>query len=73
MLSPIVRVLGTVAGFVIFQDITGMGGKEFTDLYPVPTMLPKNEFNKRLRYETMPDKTWCDVCPNRYPPDERDI
>ena len=71
MLSPIARVLCTVRGLVIFQKMTGMGGKEFSDMDPPPTAMSKDDFNRWLRYDTMSGKTWCDVVPNRYPPDEQ--
>jgi hypothetical protein len=69
MYAPIIRVLGRTAdGSVIVQKVHGLQGTDVRDDDPAPIVMTLTEFKRWVSYQTMPDKTYCDVMPNKLPP-----
>jgi hypothetical protein len=68
MYCPIARILGIFNGQIVLQKVSGMQGKEISDTEPSPEVMSVADFKKWVSYDSMPDKTWCNVIPERYPP-----
>lgn len=70
MYCPIARVLTTEGDWVVLQKVTGLGGQEISETDPKPRLMKLSAFKKWLSYDSMPDKTWASVMPQRYPLDD---
>jgi hypothetical protein len=70
MFTAIARILKVDADYVTLQHLPLYIGKEITDTNPKPDLMSRSEFAKWIRYVSIPDKTWADVVPERFPPVE---
>jgi hypothetical protein len=68
MFTAIARILKVDDDNVTLQHLPLYVGKEITDTDPIPKLMSRAEFAKWIRYSSMPDKTWADVVPERFPP-----
>jgi hypothetical protein len=66
MFTPICRVMIVTDTDVLVQKFTGHAGEEITDTHPPPELMPRSVFAAWLRYDTMSDKTWVDVVPEKF-------
>ena len=65
MYCPIARILHVRGAYIMLQKLSGMAGKEINKDDPKPELMTMAEFKKWISYDSMPDKTWCHVIPER--------